>query len=172
MYPVAPSEIRLTSWTNVQNWRIPWFKGRGTVVYSQKDDQSGGHRRTTCADKCRRAGPNYHRKRPIEMSASGQTKSGHQRTRKDAVLYPRSTGGNGVATRQTGHVPHLTPTRKDRYTNKTGTRMPHKAKNHPTWVVHMVEVTGFEPATFWSRTKRATKLRYTSIWSQRGDSNP
>ena len=31
----------------------------------------------------------------------------------------------------------------------------------------VVEVTGFEPATFWSRTKRATKLRYTSkIWSQ------
>ena len=28
----------------------------------------------------------------------------------------------------------------------------------------MVEVTGFEPATFWSRTKRATKLRYTSIY--------
>ncbi len=27
----------------------------------------------------------------------------------------------------------------------------------------MVEVTGFEPATFWSRTKRATKLRYTSM---------
>ena len=26
-----------------------------------------------------------------------------------------------------------------------------------------VEVAGFEPATFWSRTKRATKLRYTSI---------
>ena len=25
-----------------------------------------------------------------------------------------------------------------------------------------IEVTGFEPATFWSRTKRATKLRYTS----------
>ena len=25
----------------------------------------------------------------------------------------------------------------------------------------LVEVTGFEPATFWSRTKRATKLRYT-----------
>ena len=23
-------------------------------------------------------------------------------------------------------------------------------------------MTGFEPATFWSRTKRATKLRYTS----------
>ena len=34
----------------------------------------------------------------------------------------------------------------------------------------VVEVTGFEPATFWSRTKRATKLRYTSTgkreWSQ------
>ena len=27
----------------------------------------------------------------------------------------------------------------------------------------LVEVTGFEPATFWSRTKRATKLRYTSV---------
>ena len=27
----------------------------------------------------------------------------------------------------------------------------------------LVEVTGFEPATFWSRTKRATKLRYTSM---------
>ena len=26
----------------------------------------------------------------------------------------------------------------------------------------LVEVKGFEPATFWSRTKRATKLRYTS----------
>ena len=27
----------------------------------------------------------------------------------------------------------------------------------------LVEVTGFEPATFWSRTKRATKLRYAPI---------
>ena len=27
----------------------------------------------------------------------------------------------------------------------------------------ILEVTGFEPATFWSRTKRATKLRYTSL---------
>ena len=26
----------------------------------------------------------------------------------------------------------------------------------------LVEVTGFEPTTSWSRTKRATKLRYTS----------
>ena len=33
----------------------------------------------------------------------------------------------------------------------------------------MVEVTGFEPATFWSRTKRATKLRYTSrMWIKAG----
>ena len=28
-------------------------------------------------------------------------------------------------------------------------------------VFSVVGVTGFEPATFWSRTKRATKLRYT-----------
>ncbi len=27
----------------------------------------------------------------------------------------------------------------------------------------MVEVTGLEPTTFWSLTRRATKLRYTSI---------
>lgn len=35
-------------------------------------------------------------------------------------------------------------------------------------VVLRVEVAGFEPAAFWSRTKRATKLRYTSAkdWSQ------
>ena len=32
----------------------------------------------------------------------------------------------------------------------------------------MVEVTGFEPATFWSRTKRATKLRYTSTGKGNG----
>jgi hypothetical protein len=30
----------------------------------------------------------------------------------------------------------------------------------------VVGVTGFEPATFWSRTKRAAKLRYTPSWSQ------
>ena len=30
-------------------------------------------------------------------------------------------------------------------------------------VVLLVEVAGFEPAAFWSRTKRATKLRYTSV---------
>ncbi len=29
--------------------------------------------------------------------------------------------------------------------------------------VSMVGVAGFEPATFWSRTKRATKLRYTPV---------
>ena len=32
----------------------------------------------------------------------------------------------------------------------------------------VVEVTGFEPATFWSRTKRATKLRYTSNGANEG----
>ena len=40
-----------------------------------------------------------------------------------------------------------------------------KEKYQPLYqklVLTMVEVTGFEPATFWSRTKRATKLRYTS----------
>ena len=31
-----------------------------------------------------------------------------------------------------------------------------------TGIFSMVEVAGFEPTTFWSRTKRATKLRYTS----------
>ena len=48
----------------------------------------------------------------------------------------------------------------------------------------LVEVTGFEPTTSWSRTKRATKLRYASIavyiipkaagffWSRRRDLNP
>ena len=27
---------------------------------------------------------------------------------------------------------------------------------------YLVEATGFEPTAFWSRTKRATKLRYAS----------
>ena len=31
---------------------------------------------------------------------------------------------------------------------------------------------GFEPTTSWSRTKRATKLRYISTWRKRWDSNP
>ena len=30
----------------------------------------------------------------------------------------------------------------------------------------LVEVVGFEPTAFWSRTKRATRLRYTSFWSR------
>ena len=34
---------------------------------------------------------------------------------------------------------------------------------HLKSVVLRVEVAGFEPAAFWSRTKRATKLRYTSL---------
>ena len=36
----------------------------------------------------------------------------------------------------------------------------------------LVEVTGFEPATFWSRTKRATKLRYTSNGAKEGTRTP
>ena len=35
-------------------------------------------------------------------------------------------------------------------------------------IFDVVEVTGFEPATFWSRTKRATKLRYTSMEPMKG----
>ena len=35
----------------------------------------------------------------------------------------------------------------------------------------VVEVTGFEPATFWSRTKRATKLRYTSTLLKKAGAN-
>ena len=50
-------------------------------------------------------------------------------------------------------------------------KLKNKRKNPAILVItgfsFMVEVTGFEPATFWSRTKRATKLRYTSsAWSQ------
>ena len=36
-------------------------------------------------------------------------------------------------------------------------------KSNPQYVVPVVEVTGLEPTTSWSLTKRATKLRYTSI---------
>ena len=35
-------------------------------------------------------------------------------------------------------------------------------KSFVTSLSRTVEVAGFEPAAFWSRTKRATKLRYTS----------
>ena len=38
---------------------------------------------------------------------------------------------------------------------------------HLKSVVLRVEVAGFEPAAFWSRTKRATKLRYTSVADQK-----
>ena len=36
----------------------------------------------------------------------------------------------------------------------------------------MVEATGFEPAAFWSRTKRATKLRYASNGANVGIRTP
>ena len=43
---------------------------------------------------------------------------------------------------------------------------PSRKKKNPCkcWICKgfLVEVAGFEPTTFWSRTKRATKLRYTS----------
>ena len=41
-------------------------------------------------------------------------------------------------------------------------KKPDTLKGRP--VSLMVEVAGFEPAAFWSRTKRATKLRYTSVF--------
>ncbi len=43
------------------------------------------------------------------------------------------------------------------------TRKPLRIKH-----LRLVEVTGFEPAAFWSRTKRATKLRYTSSGANKG----
>ena len=46
-----------------------------------------------------------------------------------------------------------------RFDQKSGTKNPDLLSQIRILVV---EVTGFEPATFWSRTKRATKLRYTS----------
>ena len=36
----------------------------------------------------------------------------------------------------------------------------------------MVGATGFEPATFWSRTKRATKLRYAPDGANEGTRTP
>jgi hypothetical protein len=41
---------------------------------------------------------------------------------------------------------------------------------HPFWHrhLHSVGVTGFEPAAFWSRTKRSTKLSYTPYASPTG----
>ena len=47
-----------------------------------------------------------------------------------------------------------------RFDQKSGTKNPDLLSQIRILVV---EVTGFEPATFWSRTKRATKLRYTSL---------
>ncbi len=47
-------------------------------------------------------------------------------------------------------------------------------KSKPQYVVPVVEETGFEPTTSWSRTKRATKLRYSSdaIKQSRDGSRP
>jgi hypothetical protein len=42
----------------------------------------------------------------------------------------------------------------------------------PLRTLLLVEVTGFEPAAFWSRTKRATKLRYTSYGANVGTRTP
>ena len=66
-------------------------------------------------------------------------------------------------------IPHFSPIFSPlcQYTPKSAVRF---FANCRFIRVSVVEVTGFEPATFWSRTKRATKLRYTSTgkreWSQ------
>ena len=63
---------------------------------------------------------------------------------------PTGLTGASFAHGLTGRVSEsLPPTNKTRDTHK----------GHPGFYV---EVAGFEPAAFWSRTKRATKLRYTS----------
>lgn len=38
-----------------------------------------------------------------------------------------------------------------------------KKKQSNQALLFLVEVTGLEPTTFWSLTRRATKLRYTSV---------
>ena len=45
-----------------------------------------------------------------------------------------------------------------------------KARNN-SWLL-VVGATGFEPAAFWSRTKRATKLRYASNGANVGIRTP
>ena len=57
-------------------------------------------------------------------------------------------------------VPKLTVScvEKAQKTAKNGLKTSKNAHFQPI----LVEVTGFEPTTSWSRTKRATKLRYTS----------
>ena len=47
--------------------------------------------------------------------------------------------------------------------NKAGSQKQKKPGSLTPPGFYVVEVAGLEPAAFWSRTKRATKLRYTSM---------
>ena len=51
--------------------------------------------------------------------------------------------------------------------NEVNDRSPNHEKKDArcALILGLVEVTGFEPMASWSRTKRATKLRYTSTQS-------
>ena len=70
--------------------------------------------------------------------------------RKDSMKFPALRVIESFPHGLTGRVSESSP----RHTKIRITR-----KGYPDFCV---EVAGFEPAAFWSRTKRATKLRYTS----------
>ena len=73
-----------------------------------------------------------------------------------------------------GHPENVTTIKREIYKSKKKYTLEHDdmpllsqwikktMKNVSFSIVFLVEVTGFEPTTSWSRTKRATKLRYTS----------
>lgn len=71
--------------------------------------------------------------------------------RKPPMRFPPLEVIGGFPHGLTGRVSESSP----RHTKIRITR-----KGYPDFCV---EVAGFEPAAFWSRTKRATKLRYTSM---------
>ena len=52
---------------------------------------------------------------------------------------------------------------KKRQTRRFIQNIQKKNRKPSDFRLYLVEVAGFEPAAFWSRTKRATKLRYTSM---------
>ena len=54
---------------------------------------------------------------------------------------------------------------RDPFSNDSLTFVFEKDERLQPFVLSVVEVTGLEPTTSWSRTKRATKLRYTSMFS-------
>lgn len=59
-----------------------------------------------------------------------------------------------------GHTPKIFPV------SYNGTEVKKKPELNEFCVqfrLKVVEVTGLEPTTFWSLTRRATKLRYTSV---------